>query len=175
MKTDILFQEIQKQNQKWIWFFVILILCLVIFAFVQQLIFKKPFGTHPVPNWAFSFLLPLPLIFMLILGRTELRTSISEDSVRFSYRPFFKKEKVIGWGDIERCYVRLYSPIKEYGGWGVRTAFNGKNGKAYNVSGNMGIQLELKNGELILIGTRKPGEVKALLNNLQKGQSHGNH
>ena len=167
MKANIMFQEIQKQNQKWIWFLLIIILCFVIFGFVQQVFFNKPFGTHPVPDWVFSFFFFLPLFFIGFLLRTELRTTINEEHIGFSYRPFFKRKKVIEWKDVEKCYVRIYSPIKEYGGWGLRTAFNGKRGKAYNVSGNMGIQLELKSGELILIGTRKPAEAKEQIKRIQ--------
>jgi hypothetical protein len=59
--------------------------------------------------------------------------------------------------------VRKYSPIKEYGGWGFRYGF--KNGKAYNISGNMGLQLILKNGDRILIGTQKPEELETYLKN----------
>lgn len=64
--------------------------------------------------------------------------------------------------------MRLYRPIKEFGGWGMRTAFNGKNGKAYNVSGNVGIQLELKNGSKTLLGTQKGKEAKSANESLQK-------
>ncbi len=46
-----------------------------------------------------------------------------------------------------------YSPLGEYGGWGIRYGWNGK---AYNVSGNQGIQLELNEGKRILIGTQSP-------------------
>ena len=167
MKNDILFEEVQKQDQKWIWFLLLIILGLVIFAFVQQVIFGMPFGTHPVPDWAFSFFFLLPVVFTTMLIRSELRTTISKEHISFSYRPFFKNEKVVRWKDVKSCYIRIYSPVKEYGGWGVRTAFTGKHGKAYNVSGNMGIQLELKNGKLILIGTRKPAEAKASLKKIR--------
>jgi len=58
--------------------------------------------------------------------------------------------------------VRKYSPIGEYGGWGYRVAGK-RSGVAYNISGNMGIQIELKNGKKILLGTRKPEEAKEAL------------
>jgi uncharacterized membrane protein YhdT len=167
MKTEVVFQETQKQNQKWTWFLVLMILGLVIFAFIQQVLFHKPFGTHPVPDWAFLFLFLLPVLFILFLMRTELRTTINEKGISFSYRPFFKKEKVIQWSEIKNCYIRIYNPVKEYGGWGIRPALKRKQGKAYNVSGNKGIQVELVGGELILIGTGKPGEAKEKIKRIQ--------
>ncbi len=42
----------------------------------------------------------------------------------------------------------------------------GPKGTAYNVSGKIGLQLELKNGKKILIGTRKPEEIENLLHHL---------
>ena len=169
MKTDILFQEVQKQNQKWIWFLVIILICLAVFAFIQQVILKKPFGNHPMPDWGFAIFLGVPLLLFFMLVRTELRTSFSGERLSFSYRPFFKKEKIIRWEEVDRCYVRLYSPFREFGGWGVRTAFNGKNGKAYNVAGNKGIQLELKDGSRVLIGTQKAREAEAVLRQIKAG------
>ncbi|MHC4386604.1 MAG: hypothetical protein ACYSUG_06395, partial [Planctomycetota bacterium] len=57
--------------------------------------------------------------------------------------------------DIETIYPRLYSPIAEYGGWGIRF---GKSGGAYNLRGSQGIQLILKNGKNFLIGTQQPDD-----------------
>ena len=164
MRTELIFQEIQKQNQKWIWFFLIILLAMALFAFIQQVVFKKPFGSHPMPDWGFPLFIGIPLLLLFFLVRTELRTNISEEGISFSYRPFFSKEKRIKWEEVDQCYVRLYSPFREYGGWGVRTAFKSKNGKAYNVAGNVGIQLELKDGKKILIGTRKANEAEKIIN-----------
>ena len=54
-----------------------------------------------------------------------------------------------------KSYVRQYSPIIEYGGWGLRFGIFGK-GTAFNVSGNKGLQLEFINNKKLLIGTNKP-------------------
>ena len=50
-------------------------------------------------------------------------------------------------------YAREYKPLREYGGWGIRCSL--KRGKAYNVSGNKGVQLVFKNGKQLLIGSQK--------------------
>ena len=67
---------------------------------------------------------------------------------------------MIPWKDIEECYVRQYSPLREYGCWGIRF---GLNGKAYNVKGNKGIQVKLKSGKKILFGTQNEIEVKDVI------------
>jgi hypothetical protein len=57
--------------------------------------------------------------------------------------------------ELSKYEIRTYQPIREYGGWGIRY---GSSGKAYNISGNTGMQLELKDGTRILLGTQKPEE-----------------
>ena len=74
--------------------------------------------------------------------------------------------------DLKTYEVRTYSALREYGGWGIRW---GLNGKAYNVGGNRGVQLELSNGELILIGSRKPDEFAEALALAVRGKGESEH
>ena len=90
----------------------------------------------------------LPFLF-------KLHTTIDEKGVQLRFAPFHRKAKRYSWYDISKCYTRKYRPISEYGGWGIRF-FPNRNDIAYNVKGSMGIQLELKNGKKILIGTQRP-------------------
>lgn len=74
----------------------------------------------------------------------------------YSYFRFFalqRKYKKIALDEVQKFYIRSYSPLKEFGGYGIRT---NKGGTAYNVSGKKGLQLELKGGKKFLIGTQKP-------------------
>jgi len=169
MKTKVLFTEVQKQNQKWIWFLLIVITLVTFWGIVQQIFFNIPFGNHPIPNWGLLVMTGVPILILVMLFSTRLFTKITNSGISYQFKPFHKNSKIIEWREVNSCYVRIYAPIKEYGGWGVRTAFNGKNGKAFNVSGNIGIQLELKNGKKILIGTQKPKDVEKILEIIKKG------
>jgi hypothetical protein len=62
-------------------------------------------------------------------------------------------DKTVYFEELDHFSLKEYDAIKEYGGWGLRSK---KNKKAYTVSGKHGIQLLLKNGKMILIGTQKP-------------------
>ena len=66
---------------------------------------------------------------------------------------------------IRKIYVRKYKPIWEYLGWGIRF---GPSGRAYNTMGKIGLQLELKNGRKILIGTQKKEELKEIIQKLKE-------
>ena len=92
-----------------------------------------------------------------LLFRIKLVTRIREDGIYYRFFPFHLKEKSILKEDIKSFEVRKYKPIAEYGGWGVRKSI--RRGSAYNVSGNMGLQLYLKSGRKLLIGTQKAGEI----------------
>jgi hypothetical protein len=69
--------------------------------------------------------------------------------------------------DIESAEARTYSPIREYGGWGLRS---GRSGQAYNSHGDRGVQLVMKNGQRILIGSQRPDE---LVDAIRLSQSSG--
>jgi hypothetical protein len=96
----------------------------------------------------------------------RLRTTIDERGIHYRFLPFHKTTKTISWKDLEDCEVRKYSPLSEYGGWGYKLHFGG-NG-ALNVKGNMGIQLKLKSGKQLLIGTQKPEEAQLVINRYYK-------
>ena len=79
--------------------------------------------------------------------------------------PFHFSLKTILWIDITKAYVRTYDPIGEYGGWGFKGGafWNRGKGKCINVSGDVGIQIEFKNGKKLLIGTQKESDTKRIL------------
>jgi len=84
-----------------------------------------------------------------------LITEVRKDGIHLRFFPFHRKFKSYYYSDIESYEAREYKPIREYGGWGIRFVIGGI---AYNVYGNKGLQLVLKNKKKILVGTQKPEE-----------------
>lgn len=97
----------------------------------------------------------------------RLKTRIDDKGVSFSFQPFLRNRDY-GWAEIEKVWVRKYKPIGEYGGWGFRGGFFRKAGRAYNVWGDKGLQLQLKNGKRILIGTQQHEELAVFLKRLKE-------
>ncbi|PQJ76096.1 hypothetical protein BTO13_02445 [Polaribacter gangjinensis] len=93
--------------------------------------------------------------------------------MHYQFFPFHFSDRKISWNEISKAYVRTYDPIGEFGGWGLKggNIFNKSKGKAINVSGDIGIQLELKNGKKLLIGTQKEAEAKSVLQTYQNNNS----
>ena len=109
----------------------------------------------------FNFTLGLVILF------TQLKVEYDHDRIRLRFFPLLFKEKNIHWSEVDRAYIRSYSPLKEFGGWGIRVSRK-KYGKAYNTRGNLGLQLVMNDGSKVLIGTQKPGELEEFLNELYK-------
>ena len=163
---NILYQEVQYFRQLWFCILIIIIAGFAIFAMVQQLIIGKPFGENPAPDTvmiAIGVLIGFGLPIFLFTMR--LITEVRSDGLYFRLFPFhFSFHKIAFW-DMRNYEVRTYRAIKDYGGWGIRY---GKEGKAYNVSGNKGVQLELSNGEKILIGSQRAEELASAIASASK-------
>ena len=109
----------------------------------------------------------LPAAIAVLFYFFRLDTVIDRRGVTYRFFPIQVNMKTLSWGDVDRVYVRQYYPLAEYGGWGIRFGF-GKTGMAYNISGNMGLQLEKKDGKRLLIGTNRPSELAGFLETLAK-------
>jgi len=135
------FYEIQKVRAVWVWVIIIIALYAIIL---------------PVITGILSTLFNIILIsigfgFFWLFYKMYLLTVIKEDGIQIKFFPF--TDFIIPFNKIKNYKIREYRPIIEYGGWGIR--FN-QSGKAYSVSGKIGLQIELSNGKSILIGTQKP-------------------
>lgn len=163
MTDEILFQENQKFNQWYIWILLLGVNGLIAYGIIQQVILGKPFGDHPGSNGALLMVFGLTLLIGLLFFKLKLETVITRDGIYVKFFPFYLKFKHYSWEEIQNLYVRKYNPIMEFGGWGLRGF--GRN-RALNVSGNMGLQLELKEGKRLLIGTKKAEELADVIKQL---------
>jgi len=103
----------------------------------------------------------IPFLFYLF----ELRLKVSAEGLHFQFFPFHLKSHIIKLEDIEKFKALEYSPLKEYGGWGIKYGFKGK---AYNVSGNKGVKIFLNNGTNIMFGSQKHSELAKALKQVKK-------
>jgi len=80
-----------------------------------------------------------------------LKTKVFSDSIQITMLPFIIK-KTIKKRDILKAEDVKYSPLLDWGGWGIRLNFKGI---AYNMYGNRGVKLTMKSGRIILLGSQK--------------------
>src|SRR6476469_5927452 len=112
------------------------------------------------------------LVLLSLFANIKMVTQLRENGIYVRFPPFQPSFSKYEWKDISEAYIREYSALLEYGGWGIRFGLMGikygKGGKAYTLSGNQGLQLVMKDGSKILIGTQKPDELIAILKKLER-------
>ncbi len=162
MIGQILFQEVQKFKQIWIWLLLVIANFFIIYTFVAQVLLNQPIGQHPARNIHIVIILVLSLSSLFLYYSLKLETIITEQGISVRFLPLIIKYKNYPFSQISKCYIRKYRPIFEYGGWGIRLGGLGR-GKAYNISGNIGLQIEFKDGKKLLIGTQKQNELQLVL------------
>lgn len=169
------FFEKQKFSFLWIRLILIMLFLFIGTGAVSQIFFETPFGKRPMSDTGIALLTGFLGVLLLIAYGSNLKTEITEEGITLTFFPFLLRRKVILWENIQAAYVREYSPIREYGGWGFRIVANDTNkgslgsSRALNVKGNQGLQLVFKNGEKLLIGTQQPREIEAFLKDIHRG------
>ena len=153
------FNETQRFRQVWILIIIILSIAGWGYAVISGLLENDAVEKQPASDLGLILTGIIPLLLIFLVFKLKLVSRIRNDGLYFQFKPLQLKEKHISPDDIISFEIRKYKPIAEYGGWGIRVGGK-KSGEAYNVSGNMGLQLYLKNNKKFLIGTQKPGEIR---------------
>jgi hypothetical protein len=157
-----IFKEQQRFTQTWL----IILLAMSIAVPIRIMIQEYAKENSKMTTNEFVLTLVGILVSVLCIFFFKLTTRIDEKGIHYQFFPFHFSLRRISWSEINSVNVRNYDPIGEYGGWGLKggSLWNKAKGKAINISGDIGIQLTLKNGKKLLIGTQKESEVKRVLN-----------
>jgi len=160
-----IFLEEQKFVQ--LWLHIVLIISFMIPLIMITIELLKANGNNNEAQMNLFILMGTFILIYSIILSMKLKFRIDENGIYYRFIPFHFSDRFMPWNEISKAYVRKYNAIYEYGGWGLRMGFFRKKGNAINVSGNIGLQLELKNGKNILIGTQKEAEVERVLRTYQ--------
>ena len=167
------FHEVQQFSQRWFWviFTLTMLVILGVFAqgLIQQLIHGTPWGERPLSDIGLLMVAIMVFLFcsllIYIFYNLRLETTVYENRIELNFSPVWRK--AIYFAEINECMARTYSPLKEYGGWGIKYGF--KNGWAYNIIGNEGVQLVLNDGKRILIGSQQASILAEAINSNRSG------
>lgn len=160
------YRESQQFRQRWIWIILIPVIVMAWAAFVQQIVFGIPFGTDPAPDIAvwITWLLVgigIPALFW----KSRLIIEVEDRELRYRWTPFINRS--IPLEKIKSATAQDYRPIWEYGGWGIR--YGGKDkGWVYSMGGNRGVFIECHDGKCLMLGTERPVELEAAINEFLK-------
>jgi hypothetical protein len=145
------FQEEQHFSRLW------LLVCLPILTPILLVLFLGNSIVAVVIGTIGTTVMTLPA---LLLYTMKLVIKVDSDYLHIKFPPFSAliSRSHIPLSEIAHWQARTYSPILEYGGWGLRRGIRGK-GRAYNVRGNQGVQLQLTDGTKLLIGSQRAQEL----------------
>ena len=144
----VYFREEQRFRQTWLW-----ALLLGIFAAAIG-------GVWIANRYAGASSLVLLTPIALWLFSLKMITEVRDDELMIQF-VWLWKARHIQISEIRGAYSRQYSPIGEFGGWGIRWSLGG--GMAYNVSGSRGVQLELADGKKVLVGSQRSEELASAI------------
>jgi hypothetical protein len=121
----------------------------------RQIFFHHAWGNPPVTNGNLLFLTILTLLVYIRLITIRLVTELRPEQLSVAMKGFWRRMR-IPIAEIRTAAAVEYDPIGEYRGYGVRT---GPRGQAYIAAGNQGVELELRDGRKLLVGSQQPKEL----------------
>jgi len=168
-QKDLIFREVQTFGSTLRWLLVVLMgLSVAIFAIALWETITNPKTTNTFVSTLLSMIaMAIPIAVTILFFILKLETEVRTDGLYVRFYPMHIRFRKFAGQDLAEHYPRTYKPIREYGGWGIKCSFTGK-GKAYNVSGNQGVQLILTNGKKLLIGSQQPDDLTAAIDKMLK-------
>lgn len=138
--------------------------------FILSCIFclKLVFHSHEQPPYMLlvgGLALLATLVFMYYLLALRMDLSISQRTIKYKYRlyPFFFEKKKIRWEDVDHAKVIETSFGSSLSGFDVN--FNLME-KRISLNGANGLEIELKNGNHIFLGSQNLSSLKSALQQL---------
>jgi len=155
------FTEVQRFRQWWLLLPLLAFSGWMAYGLINQLSGGQPFGSNPMPDQgAVVFLLGWGAFLYFFLIYLELRTEVDTQGIRTRLRGIATER--FRWEEIESIELITYRFV----GYGMRLLT--RYGTVYNVSGNRGLAIRLKDGGRFLIGTRQPDALQAYLESIGK-------
>jgi hypothetical protein len=133
--------------------------CIMLGLLIWQVMLGHTWGKQPMSNanvigWTIFL---WAIFFRLITVR--LVTEVHDGEFVISLRGFWRTRHIL-LNEIRSVEAIHYDPVRDYGGYGIRT---GRFGKAYIASGTRGVRLKLANGATVIVGSERPEELAGIL------------
>jgi hypothetical protein len=152
----VYFREVQPIRQWWISLLLAVPLVFLSNGFYQQAVLGRPWGNRPMSTPAFAVLLGAFALFVVWLHLVRLVTEVRDDELVIRYAGLWPTRRIT-FPEIVSAQDVTYSPILDYGGWGVRWGWDGS--RVYNAKGNKGVKLVFRYGKPVVVGSQRSREL----------------
>jgi hypothetical protein len=122
---------------------------------IWQVVLGHPWGKQPMSN---ASLIGWTIFLWLVYTRlvlVRLVTELLPNGLTVSMRGLWRKRR-IPLSDIQSVAVVKFNPLRDYGGYGIRTT---RQGTAYIANGNDGVRIQLSKGATVIIGSQRSKEL----------------
>jgi hypothetical protein len=165
--NDTRFHE-EQRFAPWVYALVVPIVAGTWGGFIAQVILGHRVGNRPAPNWVmFVVLAVMGIALPALFASLKLVTDVTSTEVRVALRPL--KTRVHRLDEIAEARAITYSPLGDYGGWGIRYG-GAQKGWAYNTRGDRGVRLTLKTGQILLIGSGQAEDLQRAIESVRGGR-----
>ncbi|MHB1461172.1 MAG: DUF6141 family protein [Armatimonadota bacterium] len=163
-----IFREVQ-YFPRWLYWLLWLSLgpgCLMlVYGIYQQMVLHKPFGDTPASDMGLILIFIIELGMLVLFIQMRLTTVVTDQGLFVQMHPFHLRPVNIKLFGLKAADVITYNALNDFGGWGIRY---GTGGKIYNAQGNRAVRLSYGSGTPLLLGSQKPEELLAAIQQLLK-------
>jgi len=145
------FREVQPLRQQRLFVVILSVVAVIVLLSLLSSGASTPLG-------AVIALGSLGLVAALILA-ASLETTVDRDVITVAFHFLWPKRR-IRISEVRKAEATKYSPLLDYGGYGVRLGFRGW---AFNVRGDEGVFVETNDGSRLMIGSQRPRELEAAI------------
>jgi hypothetical protein len=132
---------------------------LMLVVVLWQVVLGHPWGKQPMSNAsAIGWTVFLWLVYFRLVT-VRLVTDVRPAELSVAMRGLWR-ERRIPLVEIKSAKTVTYDPVRDYGGFGIRTT---SRGKAYIAGGDRGVRLELVKGGAVLIGSAHAEELASVI------------
>lgn len=146
-----------EERTSWAWWVHFLIIGLFfgipVFVLLPEALKGVAGGMHAIePSILFLLFLVLPVLFYAFLGQLRVRVTDRGVEAAWGLSEAFKKR--FPFEEIVDAEGVTYSPLREFGGWGIRIGFGKK--RAWTTRGNRALVLHLTDETRFYLSSERP-------------------
>src|SRR5579872_2204889 len=153
--AEPLFHEEQKFRQPRLRFLTAIPPVAMTLLIIWQVVLGHPWGKQPMSNASLIGWTIFLWIIYIRLMTIKLVTEVFPGEVRVAMRGLWRSAR-ISLSSVKSVKAVTFDPVADWGGYGIRQT---KRGRAYIAGGNQGVELEMADGTVVLIGSHRASDL----------------
>ncbi len=126
---------------------------------IWQVVLGHTWGKQPMSNDSLiGWTIFLWLVYLRLIT-VRLIVEVGDGELRIGFHGLWRTRRV-PVGDIQSAETVTFDPLRDWGGYGIRSS---RQGKAYIANGNRGVKLKLAQGRTLVVGSQRPEELAGIL------------